>query len=137
MLVRINSQDINTWWPRCLPFLQMAADCSNGKDTVEGYREMLRGKPTQLWACVDDDGEILMALMTGAVHFANYKTLRGICIGGKDRDKWLLPETLDSIEAWAKDQGYGGVEWVCREGFWKDLKGMGYKRSHVFCEKRL
>ncbi len=54
---------------------------------------------------------------------------------GDDAALWV--DLLAPIEDWAKSRGCAAMEPICRPGWERRLKPMGYRKTHVVLEKRL
>jgi len=54
---------------------------------------------------------------------------------GDDAARWV--ELLAPIEAWAKSRGCAAMEPICRPGWERRLKPLGYRKTHVVLEKCL
>ena len=87
------------------------------------------------WGGEIDDPVIYSCMVTRLERNASKVWLRGILAVGEQTPEWN--EHLEEIEAWAKSRGASHAHMVCRYGFEKNLKPMGYRKTHILMEKRL
>lgn len=93
------SDDLGRVWADCVPLLTPAL---NGMATIEQVLAAIFSKDAQLWIGADESG-IQVACVTELVR-------RGGCLycniwltGGRGLNNWMY--FLETIEAWAKEQG--------------------------------
>lgn len=73
--------------------------------------------------------------ITEIVPYPRITVCKLLACTGEDAHRWV--DLLAGIEAWAKERGCGVLEPICRPGWERHLKPMGYVKTHVVLEKRL
>jgi len=74
-------------------------------------------------------------LITEIAAYPRITVCRLLACTGDDAALWV--DLLAPIEGWAKSQGCAAMEPICRPGWERRLKPMGYRKTHVVLEKRL
>lgn len=112
-----------------VPLLQEAVKRSNGRHTFSTLLEDFAGGRAMLWIRKNSvivtelirypTGVHWLAVRIGTGHMATLKAM------------------MATIEEYAKDKGYAGVEGVARTGWARVGKKLGYAETHRFLEKAL
>ena len=134
MLECISVERLNTIWPTLLPWLEAIEKRSRGRESVAGIKADLESKNAQLW-CWWRHGLKAMAVTEIKEHPGAKVCHVRICTGA-ERHLWLA-KGLEGIEAWAASIGCHEVDSDARIGWERDLKGLGYRKHHFFCSKRI
>ena len=118
---------------------------SGGKyEPVDVLRNVLTGR-MQLWLALDersDSGEppseaagIKALALTEIVSYPRLVVCKLLACTGEDAGRWI--GLLAEIEVWAKERGCSVLEPICRPGWERRLKPIGYRKTHVVLEKSL
>ena len=86
-------------------------------------------------AALGDSRQIVALVITEIVAYPRITVCKLLACTGKDAQSWL--DLLAPIEAWAKSRGCGVMEPICRPGWERRLKPLGYRKTHVVLEKSL
>ena len=134
MLAVIPRDRLSDWWATVLPWLEAVAQRSKGKESVERLRAGIEGEDLQLWVWFR--GELRALAVTEIVQYPGTRRLRVRIVTGKDRQEWAAA-SLAAMEAWAAEIGCDAVEPICRRGWERDLRALGYRCDHLIMEKRV
>lgn len=123
-------------WPHILPFAQMIAGGHHGqsswRDPEHIYEGIASGKELA-WCVINPNGQAQALVLGTMIQFPKMRILRiHACVGG-ERKKWL--PLLDEIEEYARANGCGQMQIVCRKGWARELDT--YRLTHVLLEKTL
>jgi hypothetical protein len=88
-----------------------------------------------LWLALSETEAIEALAITEIAAYPRITVCKLLACTGDDAALWV--HLLESIEAWAKSRGCAAMEPVCRPGWERRLKPMGYRKTHVVLEKRL
>lgn len=134
-LVVARPDDIQAYWPLLLPFIEKALTYSGGRtapdDVLKGLTTLDREGKTrfQLWAVVDERGEI-KAIATTEVKVYPHKTACRIDLcSGSARKGWT--HHIDGIARWAKSIGCDYLEIIGRPGWKRVFKGKLRHRAEL------
>ena len=134
MLEYIAVDRLNTIWPAVLPWFESIEARSKGRESVALIRSDLETENAQLW-CWWRHGLKALAVTEIKQHPGVKVCHVRICTGA-ERHLWLA-KGLEGIEAWAKSIGCDEIDADARIGWERDLKGLGYRKHHFFCSKRI
>jgi hypothetical protein len=123
--------EIDDWLPRIA--WHLAEFAANGATTPDELIADLRDRQRQLWL-VDDDGDVLCALLTQVMGDRLW-TVRVTHCAGRDYERWL--DLWPVIEEWAREIGSKRIEALARPGWQRPLKAFGMVPTHVLLERRL
>jgi hypothetical protein len=134
MLYGIQRDQISEVWPEVCPWIEAAAETTRGKWDAEDIRAGLLTGEDQLWIWKTDT-----AFAVGVTRLANYPKQR-VCnlriVTGTSMAEWAQP-CIETIEAWARENGCHAMEFQARPGWERFLKGRGYDKTHVYMERAL
>ena len=116
-------------WPYVKDYFASFEKRSKGELTAGQLLLLVIEKKLQCW--VATDGKEIKAC---ALTELSGKTVVFAFCAGKDRDEWR-DEMVDEIERWAAHIGANRVRIICRPGWTKELKTLGYRESHRVLEK--
>jgi hypothetical protein len=74
-----------------------------------------------LWVLIDEEGEIKGAVVTCFIEYPNKKALHIMLLGGSEGRSWKN-ELIDTLRAFAVDQGCDCIEASGRKGWERELK---------------
>lgn len=132
MLYGIEAHDIDRVWPAVAHDIEESAKTSRGKFVAEDIYNELKGKTCQLWVW---ESATARGVFITQIH--NYKRNRVCWIRiatGHNYQEWIA-EVMQTIEAWAKENGCEAMELLARPGWTKILKD--YEMTHIYLEKAL
>lgn len=112
-------------WAMVEPFMEMAAEATNGRYTTLDILEALLNMNHDLWV-VFDDTTVKGALVTAIKQYPNKRYLELAFIGGEDGHTWK-DQMLDIMRRWANDNSCDGIESCARLGWAKIFKDDGYR----------
>lgn len=128
----IRREEVRQWWPKSWPMLKPAVDMI-GQHTPLSVLSALEDGDFQLWAVLDDDGNMHAAVVTEIAEWPGTKECTSRYCGGDDVDEWV--DLIAEIEAWAKHNGCTRSYVMGRRGWTKKLHG--YRESAVVLMKDL
>jgi len=134
MLVPVPAARLGDWWATVRPWLEQVEKRSKGKESVARLHEGLLAEELQLW--VWWHGELRALAVTEIVQYPGTRRLRVRIVTGRDRHEWYAA-SLAAMEAWAAEIGCDAVEPICRRGWERDLRALGYRCDHLIMEKRV
>lgn len=135
MLTGVPRRHLETMWPLVLPWLAAVEEYADGRETVSDLRKWLDGGELQLWVWMEEDDTVTGVLITEIVHMAKGLICRLRVCTGRDPERWI--PSMSIIEAWAREEGCGGVEPIARPGWAKLLAPIGYRVTHQVMWKPL
>lgn len=112
--------------PAVAPFLQIAADTTEGRRTADDVLRPVLDGPMNLWVA-HDDGDVHGILIT---EVRQYATLRMLVVQYCAMRPGALVEVEDEMQEvasrFARDAGCAGIEFVGRPGWRQTSKKYGY-----------
>jgi hypothetical protein len=126
---------IYTVLPQIISFLKVSEEWTRGRSTVDDILSFVLSGRMQLWVVFDDDG-VHGHLITEVKHYPQCKMfVIQYCA--------MEPHTLAAVEdrmqelaeAYAKETGCAGIEFVGRPGWTKSMKRYGYDVQSVMFQK--
>lgn len=112
-------------WGHVEPFMEMAADVTNGRYTSLDILDALLNLNHDLWI-VFDEQSIKGALVTAIKQYPSKRYLELSFIGGEDGHSWK-DQMLDVMRRWAHDNSCDGIESCARLGWARIFKEDGYR----------
>lgn len=135
-LTRLEPIELADFWPSISGYLQGVVARSGGRLTLRSVLDAALAGAFQLWAAVDDEGEVKATAVTRVLDWpSGMASLEVIGVGGADMDQWLRLET--DLAEFAKSQGCGVIEQEGRDGWQRKLKERGWEKVFVRMEKKL
>jgi hypothetical protein len=131
----VRSGDVDTVWPRVLPFIRRALDRGDGGHDPEHVREACRSRAAQLWLGLGEAG-LEMVAVTEIRVLPRKRIARIWLLAGSDARGWI-GERLEVIEAWARAEGCAALELVGRKGWLRRLPASGWSHKQVVMRKEL
>jgi hypothetical protein len=117
-------------WPHIAPLVQKIIETDPHKLTIEDALHLLAADELQLFAAVNEAGEVLACLVTEMKQFPRMKRCELVGLAGRDRNEWV--DCLDEIEQWARERGCSRIRIRNgRLGWRKEPKLQSYTR---YCE---
>jgi len=128
-------QEIAKLWPTIRDRIGSCCERSGGKYApADVLLNFLNGR-MELWLVMDEAGAIQALVITEIVAYPRITVCRLLACTGDDAALWV--DLLASMEAWAKSRGCAAMEPICRPGWERRLKPLGYRKTHVVLEKSL
>ncbi len=121
-------------WRDALPYLQKAIDHSQGEYEVDDLMEFVDNRDMQLWTIQQDD-KVIGAGVTEIVTYPRKTYVQIVLLGADNMDDWL--NSIQNIEAWAKEMNVNGVRWMGRPGWKKVMQSWGYSQDYIAMGKPL
>lgn len=88
-----------------------------------------------IWLALDDKKHHAALALTEIVDYPRIRVCKLLACTGEDASKWI--DLLSGIETWAKSNGCGVIQPICRPGWERLLKPHGYTKTHIQLEKTL
>lgn len=132
----IPPEDLEAVWPHVAGLLADVCTRSRGKESLVELRAALGAGAKQLWSWWTPAGTVQALAVTEIVPYPGVRICRVCVATGERREEWLL-NGLTAIEAWALEQGCERIEPVCRLGWERELKALGYRAHHTIMSKEL
>ena len=133
-LVDFPLSELADWLPNIWEMLKQACERSSGKYEPMDIVRAVYAKKMQLWNAIDE-GKILAIGITEVVQYPHTKVCRLLAATGEELA--VLVQVLPKLEEWAQSIGCGWMEPICRPGYKKALKELGYTHQHEILEKKL
>ena len=134
-IVAIESNQIETAWPRVKGHIQAALDKAKGELSIETIKDRLLNKTSML--LVAADGIVILAsIVCELVETESGRVCHIIAAGGKHADTWL-DEWYNQIVPIAKDQGCVRISLNGRKGWEKKLKKYGFNHAYTTLHREL
>lgn len=122
-------------WSRIRDRIAACCERSGAKyEPIDVLRNLIAGAMT-LWLAIDETDEIKAVAITEIAAYPRITVCKLLACTGDDAALWV--DLLVSIEAWAKQHGCAAMEPICRPGWERRLKPLGYRKTHVVLEKGL
>lgn len=134
MLATVPRDRLSDWWATVEPWLAAVERRSKGKESVASLKADLEAENVQLWIWYR--GELRALAITELLQHPGCKICRVRIVTGKDRHEWAAA-SLAAIERWAASVGCDAVEPICRRGWERDLRALGYRCDHLIMRKGL
>jgi len=128
-IIGVQSHQMMALWPHVSEHFKSFQDRSTGELTAGELLTHVIDKKLQCW--IATDGEEVKACALTEIHG---KTVVFAFCAGKDREEWR-DAMVNEIEQWAKSISARRVRIICRPGWTRELKTLGYKESHRVLEK--
>ena len=128
-IIGVQPHEMMALWPHVKDYFRSFENRSEGELTAGELLTRVIDKRLQCWIALT--GSVVKAC---ALTEVTKKTVVFAFCAGKDRDEWR-DEMVDEIEKWAAHIGANRVRIICRPGWTKELKTLGYKESHRVVEK--
>lgn len=133
-LHEVTPAELSDLWPQIRDGIAACCARSGGKyEPVDVLQQAIVGR-MQLWL-VRDEGAIHALAITEIVPYPRITVCKLLACTGEQAARWV--NLISAIEAWAKDRGCAVLEPVCRPGWERHLRPMGYRKTHVVLEKTL
>lgn len=121
----VPSDRIMDAWTMVEPFMELAADVTNGRYQSTDILEALLHLNHDLWV-VFDETRVYGAVVTALKQYPQKKYLELAFIAGEDGHSWK-DQMLDILRRWAYDNSCDGIESCARLGWAKIFKDDGYR----------
>ena len=126
-LYRVDPRGLDDIWLDVYPFIDKAADYSDGKYSTGDVLYLLKKGDMQLWVAYNDQ-TICSACVTQVYDYPKARRLFVQFCGGFDIESWLFH--LKTLMQWGHDNNCKHVEIAGRKGWVKKLKRFGFKEIH-------
>lgn len=119
-------------WPVIRPFVdRVVAKCRGRRTAFDTLRELLAGE-TVLWVIYDEKADATVGFATGRIcRYDDFSLLGVELVGGDGLDSWEDP-LMETLTAFAKDQGCSGLEGYGRGAAWARKLRRKYNWRPVF-----
>ena len=131
-IVGVQASQIMDIWPQVREHFASFEERSQGELTAQELAQLVMTTHRQCWVAVDD-GKIVATALTRIENNPQQTVCLDFC-AGEGRDGWR-DALVDEIERWAVHMKSKRVRIVCRPGWTKELRTLGYKESHRVLEK--
>ena len=121
----IPAERVPEMWPLVEPFMEMAAEETNGRYQTPDILNALLNLHHDLWVVYDDLG-IKGALVTAIKLYPHKRYLELSFIGGRDGPEWK-DQMLGIMRKWAEANSCEGIESCARIGWSRIFKDDGYR----------
>ncbi len=118
-------------WPHVKDYFRSFEDLSKGELTAGELLTCVIDKKIQCW--IATDGDVVKAC---ALTEVIGKTVTLSFCAGRDREEWR-DEMVDEITRWAKSIGVNRFRIICRPGWTRELKALGFRETHRILEREI
>lgn len=132
-LVVANTDHIDSFWPRILPWAEDFCQHSQGSYDPPYILANLQKGAMQCWLVMK--GEEIRAVILTEIRKTIIKECVIVVTTGEDMSLWI--HLLKTLENYAILMGCQKIIGIARPGWEKVLKPFGYKKTHVELEKML
>ena len=127
----VQADQMMALWPHVKDHFRSFENRSDGELTAGELLTCVIDKKLQCW--VATDGEVVKAC---ALTEISRKTVVLAFCAGRDREEWR-DEMVDEIKRWAKSIGLGRFRIICRPGWTREMKALGFKETHRVLEREI
>ena len=127
----VQADQMMALWPHVKDYFRSCEDRSDGELSAGELLTHVIDKQLQCW--VATDGEVVKAC---ALTEISRKTVVLAFCAGRDREEWR-DEMVDEIKRWAKSIGLTRFRIICRPGWTRELKALGFKETHRVLEREI
>ncbi len=127
----VQADQMMALWPHVKDYFRSFEDRSDGELTAGELLTCVIDKKLQCW--VATDGEVVKAC---ALTEISRKTVVLAFCAGRDREEWR-DEMVDEIKRWAKSIGLNRFRIICRPGWTREMKALGFKETHRVLEREI
>ena len=135
-LAVVPPERLQFWETALVPWLEAVERRSKGRESVVDLLNGIAEQRYQLWLWHRHAELRAIAVTEVLVHAGGAKVCRIRICTGRDRHEWLA-EGMEAIADWALRIGCQAVEPVCRRGWERELRRLGYRCTHLVMEKVL
>ena len=125
----VTPPEIPDLWPQIRDRIASCCERSGGKYAPADVLRNLIASAMNLWIALDEDNAIKALLITEIAAYPRITVCRLLACTGDDAALWV--DLLAPIEGWAKSQGCAAMEPICRPGWERRLKPMGYRKTQT------
>ena len=126
--------EVQAIWGHVAPHFASFAERSQGEvSTADFLHDVMTGEK-QCWVAIRDR-QVAATALTRAIDSPMH-TVEIMCCAGEGRHDWR-DQLVDEIEAWAKSRGSKRLRIICRPGWTKELKRLGFRESHRVLEREI
>lgn len=122
------------YWEFVKHELERALKDEYNRTSINDVYQMIERKEAQLWALHDDFTKAVM--VTEIINYKNLRAVRIWLVTGKDLNSWL-DTLIETVSAWAKENGCTVMEFTGRKGWEKVLNKKGFNDSKISMTKPL
>jgi hypothetical protein len=133
-IIGVPSTAVRTIWPHVEEYFASFEERAQGEVTAEELLSLVEAQHRQCWIAADNKKVWACALTR--VDNNPLGTVQLDFCAGEDRDKWR-DKLVHEIERWAAHRGAGRVRIICRPGWTKELRKLGYRETHRVLEKEM
>ena len=128
--------DLILHWDEIEPFVSAAVDESNGELTIESVKSKVEAGEIAI-ATVFSDDTLVAAISFDIVEFdSGLRAINIQCAGGTMMDQWF--EEVEAIaNCLAKSHNCSKIYIIGRQGWARQMKGLGYKKVHTVIAKEV
>ena len=127
----VQADQMMALWPHVKDYFRSFEELSKGELTAGELLTYVIDKKMQCW--IATDGSVVKAC---ALTEVIKKTIVLSFCAGRDREEWR-DEMVDEIKRWAKSIGLGWFRIICRPGWVRELKVLGFKETHRVLEREI
>jgi glycine betaine/choline ABC-type transport system substrate-binding protein len=108
----VDVTELAHYWGACEPLIAAGLAPSDGESSAQHVHSDLQEQRTQLIVGLDQQNNVLAAMVVQFIHYPNYKVAHVYSIGGRG----VIENAVHwaSIKAWMKQHGASKVQGVCK-----------------------
>lgn len=128
-------QEIDTVWTMVSGFVDAALQHSNREIDTQSVYSFLKEDRMYLWIVALEDGAVMAAAVTEFIKYPLMNVCRIVTLGGHEMSVW--EHHIGDIEEWAREIGCSRIDTMCRAGFERKIKHLGYSKDYIHMGKAL
>jgi len=120
------------YWDFIKDDIELALKHDGGRVNIDDMYKFIVNKDVQLWAI--HDGDIHAVMTTQIINYPQLKVVNIFTVTGKQAETWL-DLLIETVTAWAKQQGCTAMEFTGRKGWEKLLNKKGFGNTQITMTK--
>lgn len=117
------------YWQQVEPMFQSFADRSDGRHTVDYFKQAVLDRQMQCWGAWRN---VVKAVALTQVLDDDLGTVSVLAVAGQNAGEWVF--LAENIKQWARERGSKRVVAEARPGWERLAKDYGFKKTHVILE---
>jgi len=135
-IVGVQPEDIMDVWPYVKEYFASFETRAKGFLTASDLLTSVIDGKMQCWIAVGEEISDVRACGLTEIPKGRKKVVVFSFCSGKGREDWR-DAMVDEIERWSRHIGADTLRIICRPGWTKEIKSLGYRETHRILDKEL